>query len=212
MAQVVNLYTQEFYETARDHLKPGGIMTQWLPTIQLSKSDRGHLIRAFTEAFPHVSVWQQLQTSSLLLLGSTAPLQVDIPELERRLTSKAIAKDARAMRTASAADLLSFFLLDDASTRELASAWEPARDDRTIVDYSIPRFIGSGYGFSMYTYPIGAEGAEWQAVATERFAEYASWGDSSAAIVPDPEAAALIDQAIRARQDAGRKFVSKLSP
>jgi spermidine synthase len=83
-AGVVNLYTQEFYELVLSRMKPGGIMLQWLPTDQLTESDRGHLIRAFTEAFPAVTIWQQLESPVLLLLGTREPLQVDLEAFRQR--------------------------------------------------------------------------------------------------------------------------------
>jgi spermidine synthase len=231
-AGVVNLYTQEFYELVRDHLKPGGIMVQWLPTIQLSEVDRGRLIRAFTEAFPHVTVWQQLITTSLLLVGTLEPLTIDVDELARRLQSEAMARDVAVMNldrskaarsfSETAADgsepprpsratgremaytFLSFFLLGDEATRALVADYEPVRDDRTLVDYSIPRFVGSGFGFSLYTYAIGSADENPTRVMRERMAEYAEWADSAERIVPDPEQAARVNRAIATRQKSDR--------
>ena len=36
---VVNLYTKEYYELAKSHLKEGGIMSQWIPLYALSVDD-----------------------------------------------------------------------------------------------------------------------------------------------------------------------------
>ena len=231
-AGVVNLYTQDFYELVLRRLKPGGIMVQWLPTIQLSKVDRGRLIRAFTEAFPHVTVWQQLTSTSLLLVGTLEPLQIDVDELARRLESQALERDvakmglrrsdgtgsfwhktpeeiaARPGGTASGAAMalrfLSFFLLGDEATRALVAEYGPVRDDRTMVDYSIPRFVGSGFGFSLYTYRVGSPEDNPTQVMQTRFQEYASWGDSAERIISGPAQAELVNRAIALRQEGGR--------
>lgn len=198
-AGVVNLYTQEFYESARRHLKPGGIMLQWLPTVQTSKDDRARLIRAFADAFPHTTVWQQLTSASLLLVGTVEPLAIDLDALERRLQADNMRKDVQTMGVHNALGFLSFFLLDDASTRKLVSAYEPVRDDRTVVDYSMPRFIGSGFGFSPFIYAIGNQAANPFTVVNERLAEYRSWGAPASSIVPDPAQARRVDEAINNR-------------
>lgn len=199
-AGVVNLYSQEFYESARRHLKPGGIMLQWLPTVETSKTDRGALIRAFTEAFPHVTVWQQLTSASLLLVGTEAPLKLDVTEIERRLQADEMRKDVKAMGIKNTLGLLSFFLLSDESTRKLVASEQVVRDDRTIVDYSMPKFVGSGFGFSIFTLGIGDKDQNPTKVISERLAEYASWGDPASSIVPDTEQAAQLDRAIQLRK------------
>jgi spermidine synthase len=231
-AGVVNLYTQEFYELVRHRLKPGGIMVQWLPTIQLSKVDRGRLIRAFAEAFPHVTLWQQLNTTSLLLVGTLEPLAIDVGELARRLESEALARDVSVMGldriegaallrdgardgsrsrtdghargTAMANHLLSFFLLGDEAVRDMVAEYEPVRDDRTMVDYSIPRFVGSGFGFSLYTYYVGSADDNPTQVMRERLREYASWADPAELIVPDVGQAERLNRAIVERQERTR--------
>jgi len=199
-AGVVNLYSEEFYRLCRRRLKPGGVMMQWLPTIQLATADRGMLIRAFADAFPWVSVWQQLNTTSLLLVGSDRPIRVDVDELDRRLrATPAMRRDLEAMGLENAYGFLSYYLLGDASTRKLVEAYRPVRDDKTVVDYSIPRFVGSGFGFSIFTYMIGDEQRNPNRVLAERMKEYAAWGDPASTIVPDPCQAKRLDLAIRRR-------------
>jgi len=199
-AGVVNLYTREFYDLARRRLSDDGIVLQWIPTIQLTEADRAHLIRAFTDAFPTVSVWQQLSSTTILLVGSTRPLHVDVPRLHTRLGSPAMQKDLAAMGVENAYGLLSFLLLDDTEVRALVSDYAPVTDDRTIVDFSIPKFSGSGFGFSIVTYPIGGPDQSPSEIRLEREAEYRSWRGSAASVVSDPCEAKRIDHAIGLRQ------------
>ncbi len=199
-AGVVNLYSVEFYELARSRLKSGGIMMQWVPTIETSADDRARLLRAFAEVFPYVSVWQQLASSTLLFVGSTDPVQVDVDEIDRRMQAEEMRKDVEAMGVKNALGLLSFFLLNDASARRLAGQHEPVRDDRTIVDYSMPKFIGSGFGFSIFTLAIGDKDHNPRVVLNERLEEYRGWGDPASSIVADPVQAKRVDRAIQLRK------------
>jgi spermidine synthase len=207
-AGVVNLYTQEFYELALRHLNPGGIFVQWLPTGQLGVSDRGSLIRSITEAFPNVYTFQQLAGPTLLVMGTLEPLRVDLDELQRRLVADAMSGDAARMGTTSAVDFLSWFLMGTESTRRYAEAFEPVRDDRTIVDYSIPRFAGSGFGFAAYTYRIDSEQGSPQLAMIERSREYANLGDPASLIVPDPDQAQQLDAAIADRKRRSKGLVA----
>jgi spermidine synthase len=45
-AGVVNLYTREFYEQARAHLAPDGLMMTWMPTGNMTIDDERQMFRA----------------------------------------------------------------------------------------------------------------------------------------------------------------------
>jgi spermidine synthase len=57
VAGVVNLYTQEYFRAIRDHLKPGGYTSYWLPVHQLEPLDTVAIIKAFCGAFEDCSLW-----------------------------------------------------------------------------------------------------------------------------------------------------------
>jgi spermidine synthase len=197
-AGVVNLYTQEFYELVLAHLAPGGIMLQWLPTWTFSAADRGHLLRAFTEVFPHVSAWQQLRNGSLLLLGTREPLGVDLEAVEARLRDPALQVDVEVMGTPTAAIFLSNFLAGDESLRERAAPFAPVRDDRTIVDYTIPHHVGAGFGLD-YHYRGWSVGK----LRNQLVREYESWQDPYSELLADPRDASLVERARITRLGTG---------
>ncbi|MCC6739031.1 MAG: fused MFS/spermidine synthase [Planctomycetia bacterium] len=51
------LYSREFYEAARGRLKPGGVVTQWIPIHGVKPEDFRSLFRTFTTVFPETVVW-----------------------------------------------------------------------------------------------------------------------------------------------------------
>ncbi|MBE9529450.1 MAG: fused MFS/spermidine synthase, partial [Proteobacteria bacterium] len=57
LAGVINLYTTEYYELAKSHLKPGGIISQWIPLYNLSVEDVQMLTATFQSVFPHTTIW-----------------------------------------------------------------------------------------------------------------------------------------------------------
>ena len=76
----------------------------------------------------------------------------------------------------------------------------PSRDDHTIVDYSIPHYVGAGFGFALYSYSFGEQGHKIGGPAVERMAEYAKWRDPVELILPDPDGARAVE-AIRLARD-----------
>lgn len=48
----VSLFTREHFAAARAHLRPGGLMCQWLPLYQLDEPSARAVVRAFLDVFP----------------------------------------------------------------------------------------------------------------------------------------------------------------
>src|SRR5262249_23084526 len=51
------LFSREYYAIVRDHLRPGGIATQWVPLYETSELAIKIQMRTFVEAFPTGTVW-----------------------------------------------------------------------------------------------------------------------------------------------------------
>ena len=49
-------FTYDYYDLIKRHLKPGGMMVQWIP-IYYSARDFLMILRAFTEVFPQAVLW-----------------------------------------------------------------------------------------------------------------------------------------------------------
>ncbi|MFN2377069.1 MAG: fused MFS/spermidine synthase, partial [Candidatus Binatia bacterium] len=59
-AGVINLYTTQFYRDAIARLAPDGVMMQWIPTANGPIEGEKELFRAFSDVFPHSTMWWQL--------------------------------------------------------------------------------------------------------------------------------------------------------
>lgn len=72
------LFTLEHFRNGRRCLKPGGIMTSWLP-LDMPLRDVKTILRTFHDVFPHVYVWTALsqENKHALIVGSEEPLRVD---------------------------------------------------------------------------------------------------------------------------------------
>lgn len=83
MAGVAAVFTQEYYADARDRLKPGGVMAQWLQVYETNDRIVDIVINTFSSVFPEVGIWQ-VGAGDIVLIGSMSPLQTDLAGLERR--------------------------------------------------------------------------------------------------------------------------------
>ncbi len=70
---IVNLYTREFFQLTRQHLKPRGIVSYWLPAHDLLASDSAAIISAFYDVFENCSLWNGFDRD-FILIGTNSEL------------------------------------------------------------------------------------------------------------------------------------------
>jgi spermidine synthase len=68
---VASFYTLEFYRRARERLRPGGLLSQFVQVPFLDAENLRRTVATFLAAFPRALLWYN--TSELLLIGSDAP-------------------------------------------------------------------------------------------------------------------------------------------
>jgi spermidine synthase len=83
------LYTTEYFELCQARLKPGGLVTQWVPLYESDRDVVRSELATFFEVFPAGTVWSNFQDGrgyDLVLLGRPEPLQIDPDELQELVT------------------------------------------------------------------------------------------------------------------------------
>lgn len=153
-AEVVNLYTSEFYELAARVLSDDGLMLQWIPTYAMGEREARMLTRSATDVFPYVYLfyqgrWNELNNpaTQLLLIGSMTELRVDPTQLARRMEHPAIRDDLASVGPKTPVELLALSLSGPERTRRWVADVDPVIDDFTQVDFSTPRLAHVGFGF-----------------------------------------------------------------
>jgi len=90
----VNLYTREYYELTKRALKPGGIVSQWIPLHSQAETHVYQHFRTFHESFPYVMAWYPVR-SHIILIGSNQPINLEFYSIEQRLQNPVINKIMR---------------------------------------------------------------------------------------------------------------------
>jgi spermidine synthase len=93
------LYSTEFYELAKQHLNPGGILQAWIPLIGGPTAEAA--CRSVRQSFPFVRCFVSIGRNGLHLLASREPIERrDAAQLAERLPPSA-AKDLMEWSTES---------------------------------------------------------------------------------------------------------------
>jgi spermidine synthase len=145
---VVNLYTREFYEMARDHLAEGGVFSIWVNIVMTPVDDLRMLIRTIADVFPHVSVWHTPQFYSWVINGSLVPRPPDLELIAKRFEQPEIRADLESIHIDDPVYFLKYFMFGGDEVADFTGPGPLVTDDRTYLDFTVPRSKDSFYGIS----------------------------------------------------------------
>ena len=136
---VSNLFTKEYFEMGKRKLKPDGIWSQWIQIYGMDTNDLRSLLGTFSDTYPYVHLFSTISDADLVLVGSEAPLDMDIDKFQAVINSNPKVKaDLNEIGIDSATDLLARYRLDREKLQELADGVERNTDDNMRVEYSAP--------------------------------------------------------------------------
>jgi spermidine synthase len=110
------LYSKEYFEIVRRHLKPGGVAAQWLPLYDGNVDTIKSVLATFFEVFPNGTVWSNHimdRGFDLVLLGQNSATKINIDALQQRLDRPDYARVTSSLRAVgfnSADDVLATYL------------------------------------------------------------------------------------------------------
>jgi spermidine synthase len=82
------LNTVEYYRMCRDHLKPGGSVSLWIPLYEGNLDTAKSAIATFFRVFPSGILWANEQEGTgydVVLFGQDGPTVIDVDAFQRRL-------------------------------------------------------------------------------------------------------------------------------
>jgi predicted membrane-bound spermidine synthase len=141
-AGVVNLYTREFFERVRSQLRPGGLVSYWLPAIQIGEAATRSVVRAFLQVFPGAFLLDG-HTQQLILLGrKDGPLALDPALVRSRIhASPALARDLRLTALDRVVELVGTLAATPATLERGTQGVAPLSDDHPALEYEGREFV-----------------------------------------------------------------------
>ncbi len=136
---VASLFSREFFQLARERLRPGGIMVQWVQLYHLHPDDLKMILKTFQVVFPATTVWNIGE--DLLLLGTTEPRPLDLGRVKTRFAAGRVAEGLGLPGSASWPSVLGFFVLGEADTARLVDGAGTNTDDRLTLEFTAPRAL-----------------------------------------------------------------------
>lgn len=155
MAGVAAVFSHEYYADARDRLKPGGLVAQWLQVYETSDFIVDTVVNTFSSVFPYVGIWQ-VGAGDLVLIGSMESLTVDLAAMGQRFDDRMVRADLARIGIHRLQDLLMQELIphgDGAYLPETSPVTPIHSDFHPVLEYAAERAFferaGAGKVFAL---------------------------------------------------------------
>ena len=89
MKGTATLYSKEYFELVKQHLNPGGIVTQWVPLYESDPETVKSELATFFEVFPNGTIWGNDingEGYDIVLLGQVEPMKINVDAMQQRWT------------------------------------------------------------------------------------------------------------------------------
>jgi spermidine synthase len=148
-------HTREFLALCRRAIRPGGVVSLWIPFGQCTLDEFKSLLKTFRAVFPRMSVWTPTPwgpLSGVYVLGLGPEAEGDPAVLSRRLLTTLVAGDAQRFSDAPLEALLPQVLFVDAEVDAFCGDAPILSDDHPILEF--PLFRNAGNEAWMHFGPI----------------------------------------------------------
>lgn len=131
-------YSLDYYQLLLDHLAPGGLVAQWVPTT-LPPSQYRMILNTFVHGFPHVQLWYfqpafKRGPINTLLIGSREKIAINTDHIREEFEkNQAAYRSLAPYGLTSAESLLPHFVADEVTLR-------PAVESEPINSLDHPRY------------------------------------------------------------------------
>ncbi|PYQ30807.1 MAG: spermidine synthase [Acidobacteria bacterium] len=141
-AGIASLFTQDFYEAARNRLNRGGYFVQWVQMYGIDSGTMQTIYATITSVFPHVQTWRT-SGNDLMLLASAEPVVIDAASLRARLASEPYRTAyQKAWEVDSPEGFLSRLVANETFARAAAAETNAVNtDDRTVIEFGFARNV-----------------------------------------------------------------------
>jgi len=95
------LYTQEYFQLCKDHLNPGGMVTQWVPLYESTTAVVQSELKTFFTVFPEGTLWSNDSGGDgydAIVLGEANPATYNVDDIETRLSTPQYAAALHSMQ------------------------------------------------------------------------------------------------------------------
>jgi len=137
------LYTTDYFREARRRLRPGGLMSMWLPIYGLSPESFKMILASMRAVFPDTSLWYVNSTINefCIVVGRTGGPGIDVERMTRALAQPTVREDLLPVAAAEPLQVLDYLVAQGKDLDVVLEGTPLSRDDRPLVEYLSARSL-----------------------------------------------------------------------
>ena len=146
MKGTATLYSKEYFEICKQHLNPGGMVTQWVPLYESDPETIKTELATFFEVFPNGTVWANDingEGYDVVLLGQNGDAPIDLDQMSKRFKGP-VAESLKQVGFSSAAQLINTY----AGRAEDLRPWLAGAHVNTDLDLRLQYMAGMGLNYN----------------------------------------------------------------
>jgi len=133
------LYSREHWQAAKECLRDGGILAQWLPLYHLSPSDFATILGTFVDVFPNATIW--FCGIDTVLIGAKDDLEVDLERTGVHMSDPRVMTELLEMGVHEPADVLGWYIAGPDQMRAIGMDATRNTLDFPIIEFSAPKAV-----------------------------------------------------------------------
>ena len=148
------LYTKEYFDAVKQHLKPGGMFTLYVPLYESDENTVKSELATFLESFPYGTVWQNTVNGEgydMVFMGQAEPLRINVDEIQQRLSRPDYAQVAESLRDVGFGNAFDLFSTYGGQKSDLG-AWLAGAEINYDRDLRLQYLGGWGINSKMENY------------------------------------------------------------
>ncbi|MHC4751423.1 MAG: fused MFS/spermidine synthase [Planctomycetota bacterium] len=130
------LYTYDHFVQCREHLKPGGVLSCWVP-LDLRPEDFSIIVRSFQAAMPYCSLWMvnNCLNKHAVFLGTLSPMRIDFQRVKKLVERPDISADLAEINIRSVYEFLDCFVVGEEGMRKIGADGPLNTDDKPSLEF-----------------------------------------------------------------------------
>ncbi|MFI5253446.1 MAG: fused MFS/spermidine synthase [Bacteroidota bacterium] len=134
---VGNLFTREFFELTKKHLRQGGVLAQWFQMYDMDNDILKLIVRTLSKSFPYMSFWR-VSDADMLILASEFPIKVDFNEMQNKMSRPALTEDFARINIHDLPALLSTQIISHMNPTSIFGDGEINTEKRPLLELRAP--------------------------------------------------------------------------
>lgn len=140
LSMSARLFTRDFFALARERLKPGGVLVQWIPLYGLNSTQFQALLRTLLDVFPEVALFQVAE-GDLVAVASRGSLALESESIIDLFSSNGVSDQLRAIGLENPVDLLAQWRVEGRALREALDDGPLNTDDNGLLEFGSPWYL-----------------------------------------------------------------------